>query len=249
MEEAEILDQVTGAPPQDRDVPWTMADIGKAIGVVILGIITITLISAGIALIVGDVDFEADPTALTVALLLSLPLEIVFVASAVVFGVRKYNVSRAMLGLKRPDRGGVLLAIGLFLGSWGIAAAYFGILGLAGINPDTDLGEVYDNVGPVVAVGTLALLFAPIMEEVFFRGFIFGGLRRHWGLVGAALGSGLLFGVLHLGNPGGIYLVPPITLVGAVFAWGYAYSGSLYPSMGAHFLFNLVSFGVGFAAS
>ncbi|MFQ5473275.1 MAG: lysostaphin resistance A-like protein [Dehalococcoidia bacterium] len=223
--------------------------MGKAIGSVILGIIIIFVVSAVIVLIAGDLDIEADPTALTVVLLMSLPLEVVFLAAAFAFSVRKYRVSRAKLGLRPPDRGGVLLVIGLFLGSWGIAAAYFEVLSLAGINPDTDFGEVYDNVGPVVAVAILALLFAPVMEETFFRGFIFGGLRRPWGLVGAALGSGLLFGMLHLGNPGGFYLIPPITLVGAVFAWGYAYSGSIYPSMGAHFLFNLVSLGVGLATS
>ena len=236
---------------EDNGVPWTPGDMGRAIGLVILGIIVVSLIAAGIGfLIAGDANIEDDPTALTAVLVLSLPLEIVFVAAAFAFSVRKYRVSREKLGIRPPDRGGVLLAVGLFLGSLGVVVGYFGILELAGVSPDADLpDEVFDNIGPLVAVAILSLLFAPVMEETFFRGFIFGGLRKRWGLVGGALGSGLLFGVAHLGNPGAFYLVPPISLVGAIFAWGYVYSGSLYQSMGAHFLFNLFSLGTGLATS
>ena len=251
MQEPDPLGTSDPTALEDRGVPWTLGDMGKAIAVVVTGVIIVSLIAAGIGvLIAGDADIEADPTALTAVLVLSLPLEIVFVAAAFAFSVRKYKVPRAMLGLRPPDSGGVLLAIGLFLGSLGIVTAYFGVLDLAGISPDADLpDEVFDSIGPVVAVAILSLVFAPVMEEIFFRGFIFGGLRRPWGLAGAALGSGLLFGLAHLGNPGAIYVVPPIALVGALFAWGYAFSGSLYPSMGAHFLFNLSSVAVALGTS
>jgi membrane protease YdiL (CAAX protease family) len=228
-----------------------MGDIGRAVGVLILGIIVISLVAAGVGvLIAGDADIEDDPAALTAVLLLSLPLELAFVGAAFAFSVRKYGVPWGRLGIKRPDRGGFLLAVGLFLGSLGMVTGYFGLLELAGVSPDADIpDEVFDNAGPVVAIAILSLLFAPVMEEVFFRGFIFGGLRKSWGLIGGALGSGLLFGVAHLGNPGTFYVVPPIALVGAFFAWGYAYSGSLYPSMGAHFLFNSFSLAIGLATS
>lgn len=234
------------------DAPWTISDILKGIGVVILGIIVVSVVAAIAGAVVADSidDIEDDPVALTVVLAFSIPLEIAFFGVAWLFAVRKYNLSLASLGFRTPERRSYSLTAGMLGGSLAIIWVYFGVLALFGIEPEADLPEeVFENPGPIIAVAVLSLGFAPVMEETFFRGFVFGGLRRPWGLVLAALGSGLLFGVAHLGNPGTFYVVPPISLVGALFAWGYHYSGSLYPSIGAHFLFNLFSFSVGLATS
>ena len=37
-----------------------------------------------------------------------------------------------------------------------------------------------------------------------------------------------------------------IAAIGAIFAWGVAKSGSIYPSLFAHVVFNSVSFFIGF---
>jgi membrane protease YdiL (CAAX protease family) len=124
--------------------------------------------------------------------------------------------------------------------------AYFAVIGALGFEPDTDLPDgTFDNIGPIIAVAVLSLAFAPFVEEIFFRGYIFGGLRNKWGGLWAALASGLLFGMVHAANPGSFYIVPPIAAIGALFAWAYIYSGSLFASIGAHFLFNLTSFVIG----
>lgn len=252
MYEYETPQPEPGPSSGQPHVPWTVADLLRAIGLVILGILVISTAAAGIgAVIAGSVDeIDSDPLALTVLLAFSIPLEITFFLVALRFSVQKYNLSLSSLGFRRPDRGGVLLTLGLLFGGLGVIWVYFGILALFGIEPDADLPEeVFDNPGPIIATGILSLAFAPVMEETFFRGFVFPGLRKPWGLALAALGSGLLFGAAHLGNPGTFYVIPPISLVGAWFAWGYAYSGSLYPAIGAHFLFNLFSFSVGLAWS
>ncbi len=92
----------------------------------------------------------------------------------------------------------------------------------------------------IVLLGVLSLGLAPVMEETFFRGFLFGGLRGRWGFFLAALGSGFLFALAHV-DP---LVFIPFTAVGMLFAWGYVYSGSILASMVAHFLFNGVSFGL-----
>jgi membrane protease YdiL (CAAX protease family) len=43
-----------------------------------------------------------------------------------------------------------------------------------------------------------------------------------------------------VGNPGYIYLIPPIIVIGAMFAWGYRYSNSIFITMAAHMLFNSI---------
>jgi membrane protease YdiL (CAAX protease family) len=83
---------------------------------------------------------------------------------------------------------------------------------------------------------------APLGEEIFFRGFIFAGLIRFAGPAWAMLVSGFIFSIFHVTSPETAGLVVPFTAVGALFAWLYYRTGSLWPSIGAHLLFNLVSF-------
>ena len=233
-------------------VPWTLRDIGKAIGLVILAII-LTAIPAGlIAIILADgEDATKHPGALTVQLAAGAFLELALLFTALHFTVRKYGTRLSALGFKRPVRGGYWstfgIAIALVIAGLMVNYAYFEALALVGIEPETDIKEIYESPGPLITIALLSLVFAPIMEEVFYRGFVFGGLRSRWGLAWAALASGLLFGVSHLGNPAGIYLVPPITIIGAMFALAYAYSGSIVTSLLAHFLFNLFALSAGIA--
>ncbi|HEV8573741.1 MAG TPA: type II CAAX endopeptidase family protein, partial [Dehalococcoidia bacterium] len=216
---------------------WTLTDIGKAIGVVIIALIAISIPAGIIALVIaGGDDIEGDPAALTVAIGASLFLELALLATAVHFSARKYGLSLTALGLRWPQRGGFWvtlgLGIGLVIAGLGINFAYFVGLSAIGIEPDTDLPEeAYQNAGPLITVALLSLVFAPLMEEIFFRGFVFGGLRARWGVGSAALASGALFALLHIGNPGTIYLLPPVAAIGAIFALGYAYSGSLAVSL------------------
>jgi uncharacterized protein len=233
------------------ETPWTLLDIGKAIAIVI-GAIIATAVPAsliGILLAGGDEDLTKDPEALTVQLAAGAFLELALLFTAIHFTVRKYRLPLSALGVKRPERGGLWsslgIAIGLVLAGLAVNFVYFEALAAVGIEPDTDIEEIFQSPGPLITIAILSLLFAPIMEEIFYRGFVFGGLRPRWGLVGAALASGLLFGVSHIGNPDGFYLIPPITVIGAMFAFGYAYSGSILTSFLAHFIFNAFALGAG----
>jgi membrane protease YdiL (CAAX protease family) len=103
----------------------------------------------------------------------------------------------------------------------------------------------------ILPTAIAACLVAPIVEESFFRGFVFRGLlgrtfrlgvhghgpRLHIGFWAAALTSGLLFAVVH----GELGLLVPFTLIGAVFAWMFWQSGSLWQNIIAHAGFNSVS--------
>ena len=53
---------------------------------------------------------------------------------------------------------------------------------------------------------------APIAEELFFRGFVFSGLRSRMTMLPAALISGLVFGLVHA--PTGITTVVPLAVLG-----------------------------------
>ena len=88
-----------------------------------------------------------------------------------------------------------------------------------------------------------AAIVAPFVEELFFRGFLFGMYRRRQPLWLAYLVSSLLFTVLHLEPnrmtlPQMAGLSVGIFLLALMLAWLYEHTGSLYPSIVAHAVNN-----------
>ena len=55
-------------------------------------------------------------------------------------------------------------------------------------------------------MAVLVAVVAPIVEEFFFRGFIFGALRNWRGMWPAAILTGLVFGAIHAGSSDPAYL-------------------------------------------
>lgn len=93
----------------------------------------------------------------------------------------------------------------------------------------------------------IVIFLAPFVEEVLFRGLLFGGLRNHSRLV-AYLVSCLLFAFVHVwqyawGSRDITYfwLMMQYLVPGMVLAWTYDHSGSLWTSVGLHSLTNALS--------
>jgi membrane protease YdiL (CAAX protease family) len=130
--------------------------------------------------------------------------------------------------------------------SFGIAAVVLmGLLYLAGINtlrllytplPDSKASMlIYLLIGGVIA---------PLAEEIFFRGILYGYLRR-WGVIAAVTVSTLLFVLPHL--TGGS--LPVTQLVGGiVFALAYETEDNLMVPITIHCLGNLAIFSLSFLA-
>ncbi|KKL59476.1 hypothetical protein LCGC14_2214960 [marine sediment metagenome] len=211
--------------------------IGVVIGALILLVTPVVIIGGVLA--GGDPDNDEVETA--IGLGVGLFLEGTLLLAVVLFTVRKYKVSWSALGLRLPQRGSWWLPLALLGGALVVVWTYFGILAVFGVEPQSNIpDEVFDSVPLVVLVGVLSLALAPFMEEMFFRGFLFGGLRGRWGVFLAALATGFLFSLAHI-DP---LLYVPFTAVGMLFAWGYVYSGSIVAGMIAHLFFNGISFGL-----
>jgi membrane protease YdiL (CAAX protease family) len=81
----------------------------------------------------------------------------------------------------------------------------------------------------------IASVFAPLTEELLFRGALLSHLRGVWGVVMAAVISGTIFASVH---PQGWAAIPALASIGASFALIRQWRGSLVPSITAHALNN-----------
>jgi hypothetical protein len=98
------------------------------------------------------------------------------------------------------------------------------------------------SAGKVLAV-VLAVVFAPLMEEFFYRGLLFRSIRdRHGFWLGAAI-SGALFGLVHyVPSPwqDAVFLQSAMVFTGIAFAWLYERRRTIVASIAAHVVFNVI---------
>lgn len=88
----------------------------------------------------------------------------------------------------------------------------------------------------VIAVGLAVfgmVVLGPLVEEIVFRGLLFGALAQRLGVLGAAALSAILFGAVH-GDP---VLFPSLAALGFVAALSYAATGNLTVPLIVH-VFN-----------
>ena len=91
--------------------------------------------------------------------------------------------------------------------------------------------------GSIPAILMEAAIWAPLFEELAFRGVLFAGLCKRLAFLPAALGSSLLFGISHGYDPIGQLA---IVWVGFVLCWLFERTRSLVPCLFAHAVFNAV---------
>jgi len=92
-----------------------------------------------------------------------------------------------------------------------------------------------------VALLLLAVVYAPLVEEIFFRGGLQGYLRSRWRFVGSALLTGVIFAALH---PQGLWGIPALASISFALSLLREWRGSLIAPMVAHALNNGVITGL-----
>lgn len=241
----EEMEPLPVAPPDDR-IAWGPREIAQALGIAIAGLV---FFAGVLALVAAVADLSlSDPQVLGVGIVATFFLDLGLFGLAAFFSIGRYRLRWSALGF-RPlvlDRAWVIVVtvVSMFV----VVAVYAFIVQLIGAEdllPQSTLqeGDVFDNRLLVVMAGLLAIVTAPIAEETFFRGFLFGGLVKRLGIFGAALASGFLFSLAHA-QPTTLI---PFTLVGMMLAWSYMYTGSIWTSIASHLTFNLIGFSVSLA--
>ena len=87
-----------------------------------------------------------------------------------------------------------------------------------------------------VMIIVLAVVVAPISEEFIFRFFIYGVVRRYFGIAIGLVFNALLFAAAHNHLPSAV----PLFVLGSCFTLAYEWSGSILVCMAMHALFNSI---------
>jgi membrane protease YdiL (CAAX protease family) len=96
-------------------------------------------------------------------------------------------------------------------------------------------------IGPAL-LGAIAVVgFAPLAEELLFRGLLLRGLLRRVNAPAAVGLCGFAFAAAHLVDPAAAQLIAPLALVGVVSGILAVRSGDLSRSILLHAGFNLLS--------
>lgn len=91
--------------------------------------------------------------------------------------------------------------------------------------------------GDWVTVVFMAAVVAPLAEETFFRGYLYGVIKQYGGRWAAVAVTALMFAAIH-GNPVGFL---PLAALGVAFALAYELTGSLWTNVLMHVAFNGVT--------
>lgn len=166
---------------------------------------------------------------------------------AVLFLALRFDLLE-LLGLKHPDwkRIGIVVLVGM--------VAIMILANLAGFITEPFLKHTFGEQNPqdavkmmldakvnnpklLIGLAFLACIVAPICEEIVFRGYFYGLMKRYSCRYFAAIITGLIFGLVHIS----IWSLAPLIVVGILLAIVYELSGSLWAPMICHCIFNSIS--------
>jgi membrane protease YdiL (CAAX protease family) len=209
-------------PTPPKPAAWTATDAWLGLGLLIL-------LVAGFVLTLSRLTMTR-----TLGLFYLSTFEfILLIPIAVILFWRK--ASWAELGLRRFDRNSLFVGFGLLAVVYiitilnNILMLYLGVI--------TQADVVFEFLGEIdspLLFAFVTAFIAPVTEELFFRGFLFKGLREKYGWVNALMFSSIIFALFH----GQVATLLPTFLLGALFAYLYQRTGSVYPGMILHFAVN-----------
>jgi Predicted metal-dependent membrane protease len=135
----------------------------------------------------------------------------------------------------------ILLIIFMSIGLNVIVTGILSFTGLENLFPNHS--EIMDtmNQAPFWMQVMLAVILAPLVEELCFRGIVYNRLRKNLSLWPSVIIQAVFFGIIHLNMLQFLYA----TIVGIVFGLMYHKTKSIWAVIIGHMLFNLTSIIVG----
>jgi membrane protease YdiL (CAAX protease family) len=131
----------------------------------------------------------------------------------------------------------LLSALPLIFASSAVVSSLMHVNSQKDSQPIMQLFERAGEPAKRIPIIILAIVIAPLAEEFFFRGFLYGVLKRYAGALPALVFTGVAFALIHLHVPS----LLPLFLLACVLTLAYELSGSLLVPMAMHALFNAIT--------
>lgn len=220
--EREIQPPVQPPDASRYSVPWKFID--NWVGVALLALIDITLF------VIMSRGSKAELAQSAVIVLLEsaylLPV-------ALILAWRRIHWKH--LGFGKFEWSTLGIGCGLLVGAYTIIIVHNALLYFLSVDTQgQEIMKVFAELDSPLWFAIVAVIFAPFVEEVFFRGFLFQGLRQRYGWIIAMLVSSAIFAAAHLDL---VVLIPTFVL-GCVLAYMYHRSNSVWPGIILHFFVN-----------
>jgi len=222
------------ARPPSPDTPHAALGVGAGCAVLIGVSIALSLLFAAWSAITGAPIPEGDAPLLQAV---GLPIQhTVLALTALGLAWFSSDGVRGALALGR-GRSGWLALLVLPVGHLADRAVSLA----RALAPSLDRGGLDTLAGAVTAPGLTgvavmagAFLFAPVAEELLFRGYVYRGLERGLGPVAAVGLTATAFGLYHF-DP--VHIIGALT-IGLWLGWLRWATGAIWPCIAAHMLNN-----------
>ncbi len=242
----------SGQPPNgsggEDGVPWSATDVAVAVALVIVVFLSSFVILGPIIAVfspapagVGTGEIPASPAVVT--FLMIVQWIITLAVPLTYFKIRGYRLSPRILGFRRARLVPALMWLLAILAATFVFGGLYDtvVQRLAGPDalpssvPSQDVTTLYGTTTiAFILTFVVVALVTPVVEELFFRGIVHRGLEQGLGFLPGASISSLIFALAHLDYR----LFIPIFFLGFAFAFLVHKTGSIWPTIGGHFVIN-----------
>src|ERR1041384_1097569 len=203
-------------------VPWQPVD--NWIGVILLAVVDLSLLLISLAGKKGQLAQSGILFVVQLAYLLPV---------VIIFAYRRINW-RA-IGFSRFNWGMVSLGCGLLVVAYLVIYVHNLILTALGIpTQGVEISGLFEQLHTPIWFFLVGAILAPLVEETFFRGFLFQGFRAKYGWITGMLLSSGTFAIAHLD----IASLIPTFLLGNLLAYLYHRTNSIWPGVILHMTVN-----------
>jgi membrane protease YdiL (CAAX protease family) len=218
-----IPDDPTPIPESTNNaLPWSVDDTWIGVGLLVI----IQVAFAAIVLILKPQKVYGS--------FIVVFLELIYIFPAlIILSIRHANYK--LLGYRSFNPAFILIGFALLVPAYLITIINNSIFLAFGKNIQAnEIIRLLNTLSSPYAFIFTGVILAPIVEETFFRGFLFAGFRQRFGFNKAALLSSAIFAAAHL-QPSALV---PTFILGYIFSYLYQKSNSIFPGMVMHFLVN-----------
>jgi membrane protease YdiL (CAAX protease family) len=214
-------------------VPWGWREVLFALLIAVAPVLALTLLSLG-ASSTTSTSSKATTGVAVATVVSALVVDLWYVGWAWHFSLHKFRLQLTSWGFRPPVWAMVwLIPLSLVI-VYAVTAVHDHFIhvpqqSVVGAFPHTTIGAVL-----FVA---LACVIAPILEETFYRGFLFQGLASSLGPVWGAVISAAIFSASH--QQATVFI--PLFTLGLLLCWVFYRSGSLWTNIALHATFNTIA--------